>query len=129
MGILPAKGGPVALLMLIRRLFSAVYLIKHRAVPLRLKLLPALAVLYVLSPRDLVPDFIRGFGLIDDIIVTSTLFGIFTTRAMKYVLTNERRRKNSIDADFEVLGRVDADLDPDTRPEDDCSPEDDLRSV
>ena len=115
--------------MFIRRLFSAVYLISHPAVPLRLKLLPVLAFAYLVFPRDLMPDWIRVFGLIDDVIVITILFGIFTKRALKYVVADERRKKDSIDVDFEVLGRVDPDAEPGTAPEDDRPPQDDIRSV
>ena len=118
----------MALFMFVRRLFSAFYLITHPAVPLRLKLLPLLAFAYLVFPRDLFPDYIRGFGLIDDIIVMTILFGIFTTKALKYVAAHERRKRDAIDVDFEVLGRVDPDADPGTAPIDDRPPTDDIRS-
>lgn len=118
----------MAMFMFIRRLFSAVYLISHPAVPLRLKLLPFLAFAYLVAPRDLFPDWIRGFGLIDDAIVMTILFGIFTTKALKHVMADERRKKDSIDVDFEVLGRVDRDADPGSAPIDDRPPTDDIRN-
>ena len=118
----------MALFMFMRRLFSAFYLITHRAVPLRLKLLPLLAFAYLVFPRDIFPDFIRALGFIDDLIVMTILFGIFTKKALKHVAEDERRKKNSIDVDFEVLGRVDRDAEPGTAPEDDRPPQDDIRS-
>ena len=118
----------MAMFMFIRRLFSAVYLISHPAVPLRLKLLPLLAFAYLIFPRDLFPDYIRGLGLIDDIIVMTILFGIFTSKALKHVAAAERRKKDSIDVDFEVLGRVDPDADPSAAPVDDRPPTDDIRN-
>ena len=118
----------MALFLFLRRLFSAFYLITHPAVPLRLKLLPLLAFAYLVFPRDIFPDWIRGLGLIDDIIVMAILFGIFTNKAMKYVLADKRRKKNSIEVNFEVLGRVDEDADPGAAPEDDRPPKEDLRS-
>ena len=117
----------MAMFIFIRRLFSAVYLISHPAVPLRLKLLPLLAFAYLVFPKDLFPDYIRGFGIIDDVIVMTVLFGIFTTRALKHVRGDERRKKDSIDADFEVLGRVDPNADPGAAPVDDRPPTDDIR--
>ena len=39
--------------LLLRRLLTVVYLMTHRAVPLHLKALPVLALIYLLFPRDL----------------------------------------------------------------------------
>ena len=45
------------------------FALRHPAAPGWLKLGTALIVLYVLSPIDLVPDFIAGFGIVDDIVL------------------------------------------------------------
>ena len=49
-----------------RQLWAA---LRHPAAPRWLKLGAALIVLYVLSPIDLVPDFLPGIGLVDDIVL------------------------------------------------------------
>jgi uncharacterized membrane protein YkvA (DUF1232 family) len=49
-----------------RRLWSAV---RHPAAPAWLKVGTALIVLYVLSPIDLIPDFIPLLGVMDDIVL------------------------------------------------------------
>lgn len=49
-----------------RRLWSAV---RHPAAPAWLKVGTALIVLYVLSPIDLIPDFIPVLGVMDDIVL------------------------------------------------------------
>ncbi len=49
------------------------YLIKDRDVPIYLKILPFLGVLYVLFPIDLVTDFVPVLGQLDD--VTLLLIG------------------------------------------------------
>lgn len=49
-----------------RRLWSAV---RHPAAPAWLKVGTALIVLYVLSPVDLIPDFIPVLGVMDDIVL------------------------------------------------------------
>ena len=49
-----------------RQLWSA---LRHPAAPGWLKLGTVLIVLYVLSPIDLIPDFIPGFGFLDDIVL------------------------------------------------------------
>lgn len=45
----------------------------YRGLSLRTLALTAAALLYVLSPVDLVPDFIPGIGLIDDMAVLALL--------------------------------------------------------
>ena len=112
----------------IRRILATFYLITKPAVPFRLKLLPLAAFVYLMLPRDLLPDYVRGLGLIDDVVITTVVFGIFTTKALKHIAADERRRKNSIDVDFEVLGRVNSHEDPDMTPVDDRPPTDDIRN-
>ena len=49
-----------------RQLWAA---LRHPAAPRWLKLGTALIVLYVISPIDLIPDFIPGFGMLDDVVL------------------------------------------------------------
>jgi uncharacterized membrane protein YkvA (DUF1232 family) len=126
----------VALLFFLRRLFSVVYLMSHPAVPLWLKALPVLAVVYLIFPRDLVPDFFRfPFGIFDDLFVVGLLLGIFINKGWDYVDRDGKRKDDSIDTDFQVLGRDGpasngrrAYEDPAKAPEDDRPPRSDLRS-
>jgi len=46
-----------------------VRLLGDRRVPMRRKALVGFVLLYVISPIDLIPDFIVGFGRLDDIIL------------------------------------------------------------
>jgi uncharacterized membrane protein YkvA (DUF1232 family) len=50
----------------VRTLWAA---LRHPAAPRWLKIGAAMIVLYVLSPIDLVPDFIPGIGFIDDVVL------------------------------------------------------------
>lgn len=59
-------------------------LFKDARVPLRVKIIPVLAVLYVLWPLDLIPDFIVGLGQIDDITVL-----VMAMRAMERMTSPE----------------------------------------
>lgn len=105
----------MAMLMLLRRLLSVVYLMTHPAVPLRLKALPALALLYVLFPRDAVFDF-RAFGFLDDFVVAGLLVSVFTAKGWRRVLDAANKREGAIPADFHVL-------DPDAvQPDDPVAP-------
>ena len=48
-------------------------LLFRRDTPLKVKVILAIAILYLLSPFDLVPDWIMGFGMLDDLTVVSFL--------------------------------------------------------
>lgn len=56
-------------------------LVTDSRVPMRLKALPALALLYVLSPVDLIPDIVPILGQADDVIVATSLLALFTNLA------------------------------------------------
>jgi uncharacterized membrane protein YkvA (DUF1232 family) len=49
-----------------RQLWAA---LRHPAAPGWLKLGTALVVLYVFSPIDIVPDFLPGIGVVDDLVL------------------------------------------------------------
>ena len=49
-----------------RQLWAA---LRHPAAPGWLKLGTALIVLYVISPIDLIPDWIPGLGMLDDVVL------------------------------------------------------------
>jgi len=53
--------------MLVSHLRLAVRLLREPAVPLLTKVIPVLAAVYVVSPIDLVPDFIPILGQLDDL--------------------------------------------------------------
>jgi len=48
-------------------------LLFRKETPLRAKAIIAFAILYLLSPFDLVPDWITGLGLLDDLTIVSLL--------------------------------------------------------
>lgn len=52
-------------------------LLRDRRVPAGLKVLPALAVLYVISPLDVIPDFLPVRGQLDDIVIAGVLLLLF----------------------------------------------------
>ncbi|MEN8200082.1 MAG: DUF1232 domain-containing protein [Thermodesulfobacteriota bacterium] len=55
------------------RIESWARLLFRRDTPLKVKLILALSIVYLLSPFDLVPDWIIGLGLLDDLTVVSLL--------------------------------------------------------
>lgn len=64
-------------------------------VPIYLKLLPVLAVIYLFVPTDFLPDFIPGLGQLDDL--TALLVGakIFIELAPQEVVTRQMRSMRS----------------------------------
>lgn len=52
-------------------------LMLDRRVPWQMKLLPVGVLVYVLSPIDLIPEFLVGLGLVDDVVVTLVGLRIF----------------------------------------------------
>jgi len=77
--------------IIMQQLGTVVYLMFHRAVPLRLKVLPVLALAYVLMPRDLVPDFFFIAGFVDDVLVVYLLLALFISRAKRHLLSAGER--------------------------------------
>jgi Uncharacterized conserved protein len=50
--------------------------IRHPAMPWYVKVLTALVIAYVLSPIDLIPDFIPVLGLLDEMILVPVAFAL-----------------------------------------------------
>jgi len=55
------------------RIESWAKLLFRRDTPLKVKAILGFAILYLLSPFDLIPDWIIGFGFLDDLTVVSLL--------------------------------------------------------
>jgi uncharacterized membrane protein YkvA (DUF1232 family) len=68
---------------------------KHQRTPFIAKALAAIAIVYALSPIDLIPDFIPVIGLLDDVIIVPALISI----AIKLIPTDvfEECRKETVD--------------------------------
>ena len=79
------------LLGLMRILRLVMRLMLDRRVPLRLKLIIPLGLLYFVSPLDILPDIIPLLGHVDDIIVVITALAVFLATAGRHVLLNQAR--------------------------------------
>ncbi len=55
------------------RIESWAKLLFRKETPLRAKAIIIFAILYLLSPFDLIPDWITGLGLLDDLTIVSLL--------------------------------------------------------
>lgn len=61
----------------IKQDIPTVYLaLRDKNTPLLAKIIAGLAVIYALSPIDLIPDFIPILGLLDDLIILPILIGL-----------------------------------------------------
>ena len=66
-------------------------LMMDRRVPIRLKLLLPGAVAYIVSPFDLVPDFLPALGRIDDLLVAFLAVAMFLALAPREVVAEHIR--------------------------------------
>jgi uncharacterized membrane protein YkvA (DUF1232 family) len=73
------------------RLYAQVF--RSPATPLHVKALMVLATAYLLSPIDLIPDYVPILGLIDDF----ALLGLILSYADGYITDEMRARINDID--------------------------------
>ena len=126
----------MGMFLFLRRLLSVVYLMTHPAVPVHLKVLPVLAFIYLVFPRDLWFDF-RAFGFLDDFIVGGLFIGTFVNKGWARVLEAQRKRDDTIPAEFRVINEDDptstedapSDAAHDTdAPDADSAPTSDLRN-
>lgn len=68
-----------------------------RRVGVMIKLLPILAIIYVLSPLDLLPDIIPVVGWVDDLIVAGGLLLLFFILAPRDVVLERLRKARNAD--------------------------------
>jgi uncharacterized membrane protein YkvA (DUF1232 family) len=61
-------------------------LLRDKRVPRSAKALLAVAVPYLLSPIDLIPDFVPVLGQLDDALVVAAVFGYVARRAGRNVV-------------------------------------------
>ena len=67
-------------------------LLRDRRVPLYVKGLPVLALLYVLLPRDLISDILPVVGQMDDLVVVVVLLLAFVLLGLRAVAMDTVRR-------------------------------------
>ncbi len=116
----------MGMFLFLRRLLSVVYLMTHSAVPLHLKVLPVLAFIYLVFPRDLWFDF-RAFGFLDDFIVGGLLIGTFVNKGWARVQAAQRKRDDTIPAEFRVIDEDDPSSENAASADADDAPTSDLR--
>ena len=81
-------------------------LMLDKRVPLKLKILPVIAVVYLLLPWDFIPDLMRLIGWIDDIVVVILSVGIFFVFGPLSILTRNIGQNHDLDNEQPVNGKV-----------------------
>ncbi len=74
------------------RLLELYYAYRDPALPWKAKIPVAAALLYALSPIDLIPDFIPVLGYLDDVIILSALFAWALRSIPPEILESARER-------------------------------------
>ena len=78
----------------------AVYIaMKRKETPLLAKIIAAAAVVYALSPIDLIPDFIPVLGLLDDLVIVPGLIAIVLKLIPEEVFAECRKEAENLWAD------------------------------
>ena len=79
-------------------------LVRDGRVPAWQKAIPILALLYVVSPLDLVPDLVLPFGAVDDLAVVLVALRVFVRLAPSEVVADIEGRtdERTIDAPYRV---------------------------
>ncbi|RRQ45072.1 YkvA family protein [Chryseobacterium sp. SC28] len=65
-------------------------------------ILPALALLYVISPIDLIPDFVLGIGALDDLALLAMAIPMLMKEVDKFLLWESQRGNPKI-TDAEIV--------------------------
>ena len=81
-------------------------LMLDKRVPLKLKILPLLAIAYLLLPWDFLPDLMPLIGWIDDVVVVIISLGIFFVFGPLSILTRNIAQNSDLDNEQPADGEV-----------------------
>jgi uncharacterized membrane protein YkvA (DUF1232 family) len=91
---------------LLQEIFLIIRLLFDCRVPLWMKFIPLLTVLYILSPIDISPDPIFGLGQLDDTLALLVGLNLFLALCPREVVEQLRRgtkRESTPDSEAEVI--------------------------
>ena len=80
-------------------------LLLDKRVPFWMKALLALPLIYVLSPIDLIPDFILGLGQLDDLGIVLLGMRLFESIVPKYIVEEHRAMIGQTDIANTIEGK------------------------
>jgi len=66
-------------------------------------MVPIIALLYLISPIDIVPDFIPGLGQMDDLTILLLAVWIFLQIVPKDLLREQRGESGVVEGDYRVV--------------------------
>jgi uncharacterized membrane protein YkvA (DUF1232 family) len=81
-------------------------LMADRDVPVALKLIPVISLLYLISPVDLIPDVFLGLGQLDDIGIVLLALKIFVDLCPKWIVEKHKAELNGedvVDGSYQVI--------------------------
>lgn len=93
-----------AISSLVRTLRLVWRLLRDPRVPRWSKLIVPAAVVYVLSPIDLLPDLILGLGQVDDLVILFMSVSFFIQACPRYVVEEHRRALGELVASADESG-------------------------
>ena len=82
-----------------RKLTFIKLLLRDRRVPLYVKTIPLFLGLYLISPIDIIPDFIPVVGFLDDVLITLLAFFLIFKLTSENVVRDLLAEANAADAD------------------------------
>ena len=99
----PPKASPSGLAQVIQTLYLTIKLFFSPKVPLWTKIVPIVALAYLVFPLDFLPDFVPGLGQVDDLTVLLVFLWAFLQLVPQDVVREVRGDHNVVDADFKVV--------------------------
>lgn len=102
--------------MIWKSLILSLRLFFDRRVPMGMKLMPVVALLYFLSPIDLIPDWFAALGIIDDIGLMIILLQFFIRGAPEDVLREYLGKMSKDDRVLSMIRNMSADTPGNDQP-------------
>lgn len=75
---------------------TLLYAFFDRQTPVISKILLAVSVLYVVSPVDFVPDFVAGFGIVDDLLIAPSLILAAKKFVPESIISNSEQKAEQL---------------------------------
>jgi uncharacterized membrane protein YkvA (DUF1232 family) len=99
----PVQQKASTLAQILRNVRLVYQLLKSNKVPLWVKAVPILALIYVISPIDFIPDPIIGLGQLDDLTVLLLGMWTFLQLCPPDVVREMRGERDVVDGSFRVV--------------------------
>jgi uncharacterized membrane protein YkvA (DUF1232 family) len=100
---MPPKASPSNLVQIIQTFRLAIRLFFSNKVPLWTKIVPILALVYLVFPLDFLPDIIPGLGQVDDLTILLLFTWVFLQLVPQQVVSELRGDGNVVDGEYRVV--------------------------